>query len=304
MNNNRKHWIDIAKGIAIILMVVGHTSIPNVASNFIYAFHMPLFFIASGFVSNYGKHTIWKYIKHKFYAIMLPFLTYSTVVALLLYCIGMLDIDHLIKNGWEGYALWFIPVLFLASILAMLISRIEKDFTRFCAMLCLLLLGCDMSYYGISLPWTLSTVPYATFLILLGTGLKNYQKQLELQGHYFEILLLFIITLIISQLERLDLAWNDVTPSLPLVIGAVAGTLMVFRLSVWVEQHAKRFALILQTIGRETYVVVAFSQIIIMCINHFFTLPTPLKYILLIILLILSKYAKDGINQLVKFKIL
>lgn len=47
-------WIDIAKAIAILLMVVGHTSIPNVLSNFIWAFHMPLFFIASGFTNGGG----------------------------------------------------------------------------------------------------------------------------------------------------------------------------------------------------------------------------------------------------------
>ena len=28
MNQNRNEWLDIAKGIAIILMVVGHTSYP------------------------------------------------------------------------------------------------------------------------------------------------------------------------------------------------------------------------------------------------------------------------------------
>ena len=63
-NHNRKQWLDIAKGIAIILMVIGHTSIPNIASNFIYAFHMPLFFIASGLffsVSCFNEHSFFKY---------------------------------------------------------------------------------------------------------------------------------------------------------------------------------------------------------------------------------------------------
>lgn len=42
MSQNRNRWLDIAKGIAIILMVAGHTPIPSVMSHFIYAFHMPL----------------------------------------------------------------------------------------------------------------------------------------------------------------------------------------------------------------------------------------------------------------------
>lgn len=98
----RKYWLDIAKGIAIFLMVIGHTSIPNVVSNFIYAFHMPLFFIASGLTSNYGKHTVGGYVKHKSYTIMLPFLTYSVIVILLQYNIGALDATNFLKTGWGG----------------------------------------------------------------------------------------------------------------------------------------------------------------------------------------------------------
>lgn len=33
MSQNRNRWLDIAKGIAIILMVAGHTPIPSVMSH-------------------------------------------------------------------------------------------------------------------------------------------------------------------------------------------------------------------------------------------------------------------------------
>lgn len=41
--DKRSVWLDVAKGITIILMVLGHSSIPDGLSRFIYAFHMPLF---------------------------------------------------------------------------------------------------------------------------------------------------------------------------------------------------------------------------------------------------------------------
>lgn len=41
-----------------------------------------------------------------------------------------------------------------------------------------------------------------------------------------------------------------------------------------------------------------------MCINHLFTFNPLLKYGILVIALILLKYLKDGINQLVRIKIL
>ncbi|MBM6955334.1 acyltransferase family protein [Limosilactobacillus coleohominis] len=51
-NDKRIEWVDIAKGIAIILMVVGH-EIPtgDIWYRLIFSFHMPLFFILSGFTS-------------------------------------------------------------------------------------------------------------------------------------------------------------------------------------------------------------------------------------------------------------
>ena len=49
---NRVDWIDIAKGIAILLVILGHTvgfdtNIGNITRGIIFSFHMPLFFILS-----------------------------------------------------------------------------------------------------------------------------------------------------------------------------------------------------------------------------------------------------------------
>lgn len=46
----RIQWIDIAKGITIIAMIIGH-SVPYGSSirNLIFSFHMPLFFILTGY---------------------------------------------------------------------------------------------------------------------------------------------------------------------------------------------------------------------------------------------------------------
>ena len=49
MTETRLDYITIAKGVAIILMVVGHSGAPYALYKFIYLFHMPLFFFVSGF---------------------------------------------------------------------------------------------------------------------------------------------------------------------------------------------------------------------------------------------------------------
>lgn len=48
VNKRRSVEIDLTKGLAIILMVIGHTETP--AQNFIYLFHMAVFFMASGYL--------------------------------------------------------------------------------------------------------------------------------------------------------------------------------------------------------------------------------------------------------------
>ncbi len=50
MGSKRLDWIDIAKGVAIILVIVGHT-VPNPSPlrHAIFSFHMPVFFILAGY---------------------------------------------------------------------------------------------------------------------------------------------------------------------------------------------------------------------------------------------------------------
>lgn len=77
---NRNQWMDVAKGIAIILMVIGHTSIPDYLSRFIYSFHMPLFFIASGWMTCWTKYTVKAFLYKKVKSLVGPFLIYSSIV--------------------------------------------------------------------------------------------------------------------------------------------------------------------------------------------------------------------------------
>lgn len=50
MKSEQWKWVDIAKGIGIILVFLGHFNIPDTLRAEIYTFHMPLFFFLSGVV--------------------------------------------------------------------------------------------------------------------------------------------------------------------------------------------------------------------------------------------------------------
>lgn len=72
--------IDILKGIGIILMVLGHAGCPAPIKDYIYTFHMPLFFLASGyFFSEKNLENKKAFFIKKVKGIYLPFLICSFI---------------------------------------------------------------------------------------------------------------------------------------------------------------------------------------------------------------------------------
>lgn len=279
----RLKWLDIAKGIAIILMVIGHTSIPEIFSRFIFAFHMPLFFIASGWTTNWEKLDIVDFIKRRLKTIMLPFAGYSAIVlSVQLVTIGGGNFLNWLENGWQGYALWFVPVLFVASVVGRLIHATRNVYFRYTVMVGLVLTGAYLRYIDLYLPWSLSSVPYASFFILLGTELKGIQK-IIIKHRLSWFIGCFVVTCLVTLFGKLDMAWNAVLPVVPLIIGAISGTFMVFAFSSFVERHTELLSNLLSKIGRETFVVVAFSQEIIVLLHDYTSLHSVICYLILIV---------------------
>ncbi|HEY9888328.1 MAG TPA: acyltransferase family protein, partial [Candidatus Obscuribacterales bacterium] len=90
---DRLPWLDYAKGIGIILVVVGHTlrglmnaaviteTLPyEIADRWIYAFHMPLFFFLSGLLlpKSFAKN-LTTVLGKKAKTILYPFLLWSFI---------------------------------------------------------------------------------------------------------------------------------------------------------------------------------------------------------------------------------
>lgn len=70
--------INIARGLAITAMVLGHVlSKDNYWVCFIYKWHMPLFFLFSGFFFNVGKYNILAFCKRKVETLYVPFVFWS-----------------------------------------------------------------------------------------------------------------------------------------------------------------------------------------------------------------------------------
>ncbi len=296
--SSRILWLDIAKGITIILMVIGHTSIPMTLSNFIYSFHMPLFFIASGWMTNWEQYSIGDFVIRKIRTLLLPFAIYSAIVLMIKECALEGGGEWLLK-GWLGYALWFIPVLFFASILGRIIYLCKQKIMVYSMMFFLLMIGVVLRYYNIFLPWTLSSVPYACFLVLLGSELKIIQPLLD-TPRWWLLCGGFASTFIISHFWRLDMAWNNILPIFPLTIGAIAGTLMMFSFSSYIAKYSKVTTSVFSAIGKETFVILAFSQVIMMLMIEHTHWSSIVRYSIMFLCLVILSYSKRYITGLLK----
>ena len=154
--------MSICKALAIILMVIGHAEAPELLTNFLYTFHMPLFFIAAGyFFSSRALDNPWSFCSKRVSGLYLPFLKWSLVYLVLhnlWHSLGILNeafgnwtggvthpyswheaMNRLMQivftmSGYDEFmagAFWFFRGLLIASIAYLVLRRLLEGHTRF-----------------------------------------------------------------------------------------------------------------------------------------------------------------------------
>lgn len=74
MSKIRLQWLDIAKGVLLYFVIWGHIVIYNgMVFKFIFAFHMPAFFILSGYTLSVKDIIFSAFIKKKYHSLLLPY---------------------------------------------------------------------------------------------------------------------------------------------------------------------------------------------------------------------------------------
>lgn len=128
--------IAIAKGIGILLMVIGHSGCPEPLSHWLYMFHMPLFFFLSGFLlkDKYVNEPI-LFLKRKVKGLYFPFIKWVIIFAVLHNLFAYTHVneyyytfDDFIHHVSETFlfhydealvgGFWFLRELFYANVIA------------------------------------------------------------------------------------------------------------------------------------------------------------------------------------------
>ena len=187
MNVKRLDYVDIAKGLGIILVVVGHISPVKWLNQLIYTFHMPLFFLIAGMFFRTHNSTKELAVKY-FYRLIVPLLFFT----LLFFPYQIFNLntagDLTYKNaiaisplfGGNGITttFWFPEVLFMSLLLINILKiKLLKGSSRLIFLsVVLFLLSHIISTFSFLkyLPFSISVILYAIPLLIIGNLLGNF----------------------------------------------------------------------------------------------------------------------------------
>ena len=281
MNEHRLNQIDIAKGIGIILVVIGHTTTHLGIEKVIYQFHMSLFFILSGF-----------FFKDKYVKKPLVFLLGSlqrlyapyVINGLRLFFIGLLMtylilgstgfsflgglkfilliISGLINPPFGG-AFWFLRALFIIRFLyffiSLFINKIEntslKNFILFVSVFVFLIIG-----YKTQFPYTISSTFVALFFYYMGYLYAKNQKYIKM--NVFLLIPAIAVVIGSSYINTVDLAYNTYTYFSLFILSSICGTYVILFVSEKIKQNY-----ILEYIGQKSLSIMIFHFLSFVTIN-------------------------------------
>ena len=217
---------DIAKGIAIIAMIIGHLGMKHI-NMIVYAFHMPLFFILSGYFLS-AKDPFIHFIKKKFIGLIIPYYICAGMICLtsvisnpfvnmlhttfqthdittwitaMLYGAGS---QHLLSHGLIPIGgIWFLQALFIASIVVKLLDILMGRHYEYVKAMIVLLLAVTsyISAKYIWLPLNIQTGLFSTIYVYFGYFIKQHFDYQVIKEKYLmngKVIIAFIVLFILS----------------------------------------------------------------------------------------------------------
>lgn len=275
----REKYLDIARGIATIMVVIGHCDYHYTElwlTTWVYSFHMPLFFIISGMLFRPEKYDNFKhFLKKKFKGLVVPYLIFSLITFVVSLGVEFaktkgLDGGDALKSfagifvGWRGTkwynGLWFISALFFSEILVygvIWISRKAKE-SRGKWLLPAITMGLLVGGFALAVnvkgaPFSVDLVPLSAAIIIIGYGVKKLCERIKwMSGILMSIIMLGInIATCVWNYNlansRVDM-YSSVFGNWALfIISAISGSLVILNISKMIKENR-----VLEKIGRRS----------------------------------------------------
>lgn len=267
----RRKDLDFAKGVGIILMVLGHCYSAGNGENilcWLYSFHMPLFFIIPGIIYGVYKRTtvdrLYLIAKRKVKNLMVPYFFFATATAIAFCVIGRKTLSDLgeymrrivLLQGIN--AMWFIPCFLFSELIFIIFSRAKNSWRYITALVAIGFLAVNFPVLK-SISSMLQTIVIGVSFIAIGflCG-KIYSKPIKRMTW----LICAVIHLGLALLNQcVDLAYGVYGNPLLYYVNGMLGTFVAIHSFAYVSQY--RFSEFLVWLGKNTIIVLCTSSFVI-----------------------------------------
>ena len=260
----REDWADFAKGIGIILVRFGHQKIFGKKLIYlIYAFHMPLFFMISGYFYKNDKGAI-KQIKHKAYSILMPYFSYEMAKWIMVVLKGFIINKKLdfhmnfllglflnIPESQYCNPIWFFSCLFSAEVVFIIINKI---IFRYCTaekqsrnvLICTLIISAVAYVWylhiGVRLLWNLDLALIMLPFLGVGSWIKIngiLKKICDLKYMTIYAMLLVAVCIVNASFGQtnIDYAMRNYNEWFSCILVGVIGTLFILTICIKIKEN-------------------------------------------------------------------
>lgn len=281
-SKKRLDYLDIAKCLTIVLVIIGHVA-GNVDDPFyrcaIYYFHMPLFFIVSGIVTKkrditYDKEYYKNFIVKSIYTLLIPCLIWALVYSKF----SWKNVPYILYGSWQSLtkaetltSLWYLPCLFLARLWMELIIGLSDKYSRMNKNLFILICTIISFILGFCLPQLELGYPFGFNISFVGLGFmligyehKDVIERFQSKGIIFHLIKLVIVIAIFElgihfegKTKLVLMCGSDYGNIILFLINALSGVVVIFSISAlitkkWEIDDTNPFRNAILWIGRNT----------------------------------------------------
>lgn len=258
MERNRS--IDMAKGLGILLVILGHVpTVPYELKKIIYSFHIPLFFFISGYLYNsikYNSLALVQFIRSRVQRYIVPYFFIGFICFFLFGVIYLLvrdgySIEYLKSiskylfgllysrggTSWMAWSspLWFLTCLFVAElILYFVLKHFKKQYLVF---LILAIVGyCYTLITKFPLPWNIDVALTATCFMYIGNVCRKHNILEQFSKMKYVTILFVVLVISILFNSQIDFNLRNFGNIILTYSGGISGSILVLLITNKIKQ--------------------------------------------------------------------
>lgn len=279
--DNRIHFIDVARGIGIISIILGHADISCI-SRVVYTYSIPLFFLITGYFWDEKSSTL-QFIKRKFRTLIIPYAITGLAIILTGILIGIFKNDIKTPLAIWPYAVlygsgstwlepfyikgigpvWFLLATFIGCVLLKLLQKSSLPF-RIIAIASAFIFGCLTSRY-LYFPFSIQSGLCSAMFIYLGYVFRREKHLFSQMGQEFKAVgLVTAVAIWVSFILRFKTFWIvncDFGNGVADIFSSVCACICILAISFFVDRYMGVFAKFLSFIGKNSLFILCVHAI-------------------------------------------